>query len=238
MTCSRRCCDDNEIANILYTMMDENLKKDARRCKVIGNSRALREHIAEEAAECRDAGASSKKTGGSSAMDVSAVAEGEKNEAPAAVAAAPSPPTTGELDNVSKGQGKVGKDQCKTCLGKGHWSRDCPLNKGKGKGKFGVDSYKGKHGSKSFTKGGKSGKGKGNGKGKGIYGMEDQSWGGYSHYGEDWGNPPDAWWPSDATNGAASGVWPTDGTVWSVEHGRLSSIQKNAFQFNSRRQLI
>ena len=99
-------------------MMDEALKKDVRRCKVAGNSRALRTHIAKEAAESREMGSGGKKGGqGSNAMDVSAVAGSENIVPPSAGSAAAAAPAvaqtqqTGDIDNL--GKGKLGLDQCK-----------------------------------------------------------------------------------------------------------------------------
>ena len=218
--------DEGETADILYTIMDDALKKGVRRCKVAGNSKALRTHIAEEAAENRDSGSSVKKAGGnSSAMDISAVAEGEKSEAPAVAAVQAVAPAggTGSGGEVNK----LEKNQCKICLRKEHWADECPQkpNKGaKGGGQKG-DGRKGQGKGLGKCKCGK-GFGKGEGKGKngyGDYGVEDQSLDWHASAGENWGNPPDAWWPSEWANGSASGAWQADPGLYSVARGRLSS---------------
>ena len=43
-------------------------------------------------------------------------------------------------------------------------------------------------------------------------------WGWQQPSGDDWGGPPDSWWPSEPNNGGANG------NVWSVAQGRLSSV--------------
>ena len=55
--------DESETAIILYTIMHEALKKDVRRCDVMGNFKTLRDHIFEEAAESPEVGSSLKRAG-------------------------------------------------------------------------------------------------------------------------------------------------------------------------------
>ena len=55
--------DESKAAIILYTMMDEALKKDFRRCKVMSNSKVLRVHISDAAAESREVRGSPKRAG-------------------------------------------------------------------------------------------------------------------------------------------------------------------------------
>ena len=57
-----------DVGSIIYTMMDDGLKKDVHRCKVVGDEKKLREHIFEEAAESRATSISMRKKPG--AMDV------------------------------------------------------------------------------------------------------------------------------------------------------------------------
>ena len=210
--------DSEDTAATIYTMMDENLKQEARRSKIIGNEKLMREYIAAEATESRESNFAKKKP--SNAMDVDALKKKEKEEEDEDEPTPPSAPPGG-LDAV-----RVGKNQCRICLQEGHWSNECTQNQKKGKGKDGKgDKYGGKEKGKDGK--GKGGKGKGqNGKGKGkgyAYGVEEQQWDGW--YADDW------WikWPLEEA--------PREGPLWSVATrkqpaqqpssrptGRLSSV--------------
>ena len=183
--------DEDDSADVIYSMMDDALKKDARRCKVVGDAGALRDHVRDEAAESRESGGHKKKPD-RNAMDIGAVNDKEQDKAKEETAAAATiqPGSDGAIS-------KLAPDQCKLCLGTGHWSNECPFNKGngnkgkgKGKGKFGWSKGKGDKG-KGKGKG-KFGWNKGSGKGKGVYGIEDsQRW--YSGD-EQWTGLSDDWW--------------------------------------------
>ena len=54
--------------SIMYTMIDESLKRDARRCKVVSDEKKLRDYIFNESSENRAISQSSRKRPG--AMDV------------------------------------------------------------------------------------------------------------------------------------------------------------------------
>ena len=199
--------DSEDTAATIYTMMDENLKQEARRSKIIGNEKLMREYIAAEATESRESNFVKKKP--SNAMDVDALQKKEKEEEGNEEKPAPPSAAPGGLDAV-----RVGKNQCRICLEEGHWSSECPQNQNKGKGK---DGKGGKYGGKGKGKDGKgkNGKGKGkNGKGKGkgyAYGVEEQQWDGW--YSDDW------WiqWPQEEA--------PREGPLWSVATRKQPSQQ-------------
>ena len=222
--------DDDESADVIYAMMDEPLKKDARRCKVVGDADALRDHVRDEAAEGRESkGHKGKKD--KDAMDISAVEQdkGKEEQAAASQAASalPTPPAQAAAPEGSVY--KLSKDQCKICLQTGHWGNECPMNKGMGKGKGdkgkgkGKGSWKGGKGDKGKGKGkGKFGWNKGSGKGKGVYGLEDSQW----WYGaeEQWNDQSEDWW-SGSSGGASGGFYSIVATGPRANPaGRLSAL--------------
>ena len=98
--------ESDKNAAILNTMMDEHLKKDIRRMKLVGDERGIRDHVMTEAAELREEGFASKRRPAAAGdrMDVDALKEKTDSEGEQ---------PREDLDAV--GQGRLGRDICRIC---------------------------------------------------------------------------------------------------------------------------